>query len=201
MVEEYIRLRMNGSYKYFDRMSGSIDRKPVFLFVATRELEILAELIQIAGASHNLPEQGIVWVTTSVHAKSVVLSVENTGEKLTTVGVHACRGRFFAALNAYAPDHAGFGLGMAIFKSITQAHAGILTLTDTRVQLAKWHTGMSLTVLDASNPHEILRKLLREALGGWENPLLTRIRGISRKTDGILCGWEAGSLYGSFQKP
>ena len=32
---------------------------------------------------HNLPEQGTVWVTTSVHPKSVVLTVENTGEKLT----------------------------------------------------------------------------------------------------------------------
>ena len=41
---------------------------------------------------HNLPEQGTVWVTTSVHPKSVVLTVENTGEKLTPqLVVHACR--------------------------------------------------------------------------------------------------------------
>ena len=32
---------------------------------------------------HNLSEQGTVWVTTSVHPKTVVLTVENTGEKLT----------------------------------------------------------------------------------------------------------------------
>src|SRR5213075_1964064 len=32
---------------------------------------------------HNLPDQGTVWVTTSVHPKSAVLTVENTGEKLT----------------------------------------------------------------------------------------------------------------------
>src|SRR3954454_5335075 len=32
---------------------------------------------------HNLPEQGTVWVTTSAHPKTVVLTVENTGEKLT----------------------------------------------------------------------------------------------------------------------
>src|SRR5215218_3602920 len=32
---------------------------------------------------HNLPEQGTVWVTTTVHPKSVVLTVENTGETLT----------------------------------------------------------------------------------------------------------------------
>src|SRR5206468_3072586 len=32
---------------------------------------------------HNLPEQGTVWITTSVQPKSAVLTVENTGEKLT----------------------------------------------------------------------------------------------------------------------
>src|SRR5687768_198388 len=31
---------------------------------------------------HNLPEQGTVWVTTSVHPKTVMLTVENAGEKL-----------------------------------------------------------------------------------------------------------------------
>jgi two-component system sensor histidine kinase VanS len=39
---------------------------------------------------HNLPEQGTVLITTSVHSKSVVLEVENTGAKLTpSVGPHA----------------------------------------------------------------------------------------------------------------
>src|ERR671937_857242 len=32
---------------------------------------------------HNLPQHGTVWVTTSVHPESVVLTVENTGETLT----------------------------------------------------------------------------------------------------------------------
>src|SRR5438046_1919575 len=32
---------------------------------------------------HNVPERGTVWVTTSVEPKNVVLTVENTGEKLT----------------------------------------------------------------------------------------------------------------------
>src|SRR4029078_4817598 len=33
---------------------------------------------------HTLPEQGTVWVTTSVHPKSVLLTVENTGGMLTS---------------------------------------------------------------------------------------------------------------------
>src|SRR5437763_8153500 len=36
---------------------------------------------------HNLPEQGTVWVATSVHPKSAVLTVENTGAKLTSQSV------------------------------------------------------------------------------------------------------------------
>src|SRR3954447_8990071 len=32
---------------------------------------------------HNLPGQGTVWITTSVHSEGAALAVENTGEKLT----------------------------------------------------------------------------------------------------------------------
>ncbi|HWJ51759.1 MAG TPA: HAMP domain-containing sensor histidine kinase, partial [Propionibacteriaceae bacterium] len=36
---------------------------------------------------HNLPAQGTVWVTTSVHPKTVMLTVENAGEKLAPQSV------------------------------------------------------------------------------------------------------------------
>ena len=52
---------------------------------------------------HNLPEQGTVWVTTSAHPESVVLTVENTGEKLTPGLVATLASRFAAAPNASAP--------------------------------------------------------------------------------------------------
>src|SRR5438552_1377431 len=45
-------------------------------------LQMTTNLVQNA-IVHNLPEQRTVWVTTSVHPKRVVLTVENTGEKLT----------------------------------------------------------------------------------------------------------------------
>jgi two-component system sensor histidine kinase VanS len=78
---------------------------------------------------HNLPEQGTVWVTTSVRATSVVLAVENTGEKLTAQLVATLDEPFQRGSNRIRTDHAGVGLGLAIVKSITQAHDGILTLT------------------------------------------------------------------------
>jgi two-component system sensor histidine kinase VanS len=78
---------------------------------------------------HNLPEQGTVWVTTSVHPKSVVLTVENTGETLTPQLISTLVEPFLRGTERIRTDHAGVGLGLAIVKSITQAHDGTLTLT------------------------------------------------------------------------
>ena len=78
---------------------------------------------------HNLPEQGTVWVTTSVHPESVALTVENTGEKLTRQLVSTLAEPFRRGTGRIRTDHAGVGLGLAIARSITQAHGGTLTLT------------------------------------------------------------------------
>jgi two-component system sensor histidine kinase VanS len=78
---------------------------------------------------HNLPEDGTVWVTTSAHPKSVVLTVENTGEKLTPQVVATLAEPFLRGTERIRTDHAGDGLGLAIVKRITQAHDGTLTLT------------------------------------------------------------------------
>jgi two-component system sensor histidine kinase VanS len=78
---------------------------------------------------HNLPEQGTVWVTTSAHPRNVVLTVENTGEKLTPQLVSTLAEPFLRATNRIRTDHAGVGLGLAIVKSITEAHDGTLILT------------------------------------------------------------------------
>jgi two-component system sensor histidine kinase VanS len=78
---------------------------------------------------HNLPEHGTVWVTTSARPKSVELTVENTGEKLTPQLVATLVEPFRRGSERIRTDHAGVGLGLAIVKSITQAHDGTLTLT------------------------------------------------------------------------
>jgi two-component system sensor histidine kinase VanS len=78
---------------------------------------------------HNLRETGTVWVTTSAQPKSVVLTVENTGEQLTPQLVSTLAEPFQRASRRIRTDHAGVGLGLAIVKSITTAHDGSLTLT------------------------------------------------------------------------
>jgi two-component system, OmpR family, sensor histidine kinase VanS len=97
---------------------------------------------------HNLGGQGTVWVTTSVHPKSVVLTVENTGETLTPQLVSTLAEPFQRGSKRIRTDHAGVGLGLAIVKSITQAHDGTLTLTPRAAG------GLCVTVqLPAAPPH------------------------------------------------
>jgi two-component system, OmpR family, sensor histidine kinase VanS len=97
---------------------------------------------------HNLPEQGTVWVTTSVQPKSAVLTVENTGEKLSPPVVATLVEPFRRGTQRIRTDHAGVGLGLAIVNSITQAHDGTLTLTPRSAG------GLRVTVqLPAAPPH------------------------------------------------
>jgi two-component system sensor histidine kinase VanS len=91
-------------------------------------LQLTANLVHNA-IVHNLPEQGSVWVTTNVHPKGVMLTVENTGEKLTPHLVATLVEPFQRGTNRIRTVHAGVGLGLAIVKSITEAHDGTLTLT------------------------------------------------------------------------
>jgi two-component system, OmpR family, sensor histidine kinase VanS len=97
---------------------------------------------------HNLSEQGSVWVATSVHPKTVVLTVENTGETLTPQLASTLVEPFQRGNERIRTDHAGVGLGLAIVKSITQAHDGTLTLTPRSAG------GLRVTVqLPAAPPH------------------------------------------------
>ena len=75
---------------------------------------------------HNLTEDGTVWVTTSVHPKTVVLTVENAGAKLAPQLVSTIVEPFQRGTGRIRDGHAGVGLGLAIVKSIapgTRRHA------------------------------------------------------------------------------
>jgi len=78
---------------------------------------------------HNLPDEGAVLITTGVDTESAVLTVENTGAKLTPHLVATLAEPFQRGTQRIRTDHAGVGLGLAIVKSIAQAHDGTLTLS------------------------------------------------------------------------
>src|SRR6202022_723324 len=68
---------------------------------------------------HNLPEQGTVWVTPSVPPKRVVLTVENTGEKLTPQLVARLVEPFQRGTERIHTERAGFGLARAFAETVT----------------------------------------------------------------------------------
>ncbi len=91
-----------------------------------------------------------MWVTTGAHSTGAVLTVENTGEKLTSQLVSTLDEPFLRGSERIRTDHAGVGLGLAIGKSITQAHDGTLTLAPrpagglrVTVQLPGWQESTS----------------------------------------------------------
>ena len=77
---------------------------------------------------HNLPQDGAVWVTTSLHPRAVSLTVENTGERVKPQLASTLAEPFQRGTERIRTDQAGVGLGLAIVKSIAQAHDGTLTL-------------------------------------------------------------------------
>jgi two-component system sensor histidine kinase VanS len=128
MAEEATETLVSLAEKYGVTIETSGDVTPTIGSHALL-LQLTTNLVQNA-IVHNLPEHGAVWVTTSVHPKSVVLIVENTGEKLTPQLVATLAEPFLRGTKRIRTEHAGVGvgLGLAIVKSITQAHDGTLTL-------------------------------------------------------------------------
>ena len=90
-------------------------------------LQLVTNLVHNA-IVHNLPEVGTVWISTNVGATTAVLTVENTGELLPTQLVATLAEPFQRGTQRTHSDHAGVGLGLAIVRSIAQAHDGVLTL-------------------------------------------------------------------------
>src|SRR5262245_47953813 len=81
---------------------------------------------------HNLAEHGTVQVDTVVRSEFAMLTVENTGYKLTPQLVSTLTEPFQRGTERVRSDHAGVGLGLAIVKSITQAHEGTLAIVPRR---------------------------------------------------------------------
>lgn len=77
---------------------------------------------------HNLPEGGAVWVSSATEQGGASITVENTGELLNPALVATLVEPFQRGTARVRAGHAGVGLGLAIARSIAEAHDGTLTL-------------------------------------------------------------------------
>lgn len=110
-------------------------------------LQLVSNLLHNA-IVHNVPEHGTVDVITSARGDVVELVVENTGEQLTPARAATLVEPFQrGSERARTGDHAGVGLGLAIVRSIAEAHGGTLAL------MALPEGGLRVTVrLGAQHP-------------------------------------------------
>jgi len=91
-------------------------------------LQLMSNLVHNA-IVHNLAHDGTVWASTSVRAGRAEVIVENTGAQLAPELVATLTEPFRRGTERIHSDQPGLGLGLAIAKSIVQAHDGTLTLT------------------------------------------------------------------------
>jgi two-component system, OmpR family, sensor histidine kinase VanS len=126
LVEEAVETLLPLAEKRGVTIDTSGDIAPAFGSQALL-LQMTTNLVHNA-IVHNLPEQGTVWVTTSVRPETVVLTVENSGAKLSPQLVSTITEPFQRGSERIRNDHAGVGLGLAIVKSIIQVHDGSLTI-------------------------------------------------------------------------
>jgi two-component system sensor histidine kinase VanS len=91
-------------------------------------LQLVTNLVHNAIVHNNLAGGGRVWVSTDTRPGRVVLTVENTGERLSPQLVPTLVEPFQRGSRRVRTHHAGVGLGLAIVKSIADAHDGTLTL-------------------------------------------------------------------------
>jgi two-component system sensor histidine kinase VanS len=78
---------------------------------------------------HNLPQHGLVRVSTAASPGGVALTAENTGARLSPQVVATLAEPFVRGARRTRTDHPGVGLGLAIVERIARAHDGTLTLT------------------------------------------------------------------------
>lgn len=103
---------------------------------------------------HNLEEGASVKVSTRSAPDGMVLTVENTGEPLAPQLVTTLTEPFQRGPGRIRRGHAGVGLGLAIAKSICQAHDGALTLAPGATGGLRVDVRLPLASAPSVGPHQ-----------------------------------------------
>jgi two-component system sensor histidine kinase VanS len=103
--------------------------EPAHTFGSSALLQQLTTNLVHNAIVHNLPSDGWVLLRTTATPGVVTLIVENTGARLDPLLVATLIEPFHRGTQRVRGDHAGVGLGLAIVRSITEAHQGRLELS------------------------------------------------------------------------
>lgn len=90
-------------------------------------LQVITNLVHNA-IVHNATEDGTIWITTGVRGSSVFVGVESTGDTVSPELVATLTEPFQRGNERINRNQEGVGLGLAIVRSIVQAHDGTLRI-------------------------------------------------------------------------
>jgi signal transduction histidine kinase len=82
----------------------------------------------LENAVRHTPPEGTVTVSARVDARSVTVTVTDTGEGIAPEHLPHLGERFYRVDAARSAGTGGTGLGLAICRSITEAHGGRMTI-------------------------------------------------------------------------
>lgn len=105
----------------------------IFLQGASSQLQQLFAIL-LDNAVKYAGERGKVWVTLARQEGKCVLSVKNTGEPIPEESLAHVFDRFYRVDAARAREHGGYGLGLAIARSIAEGHGGRITAESSRAE-------------------------------------------------------------------
>jgi signal transduction histidine kinase len=83
---------------------------------------------KLENAARHTPPQGMVTLSATVDAMSVTVTVTDTGEGIAPEHLPHLGERFYRVDAARSASTGGNGLGLAICRSITEAHGGRMTI-------------------------------------------------------------------------
>jgi signal transduction histidine kinase len=97
-----------------------------------------AIIILIDNAIKNAAEQGIIRVSLSTTGNRKTISVYNTGEGIADTEREKIFERFYRSDNSRSRDTGGYGLGLAIAKTIMETHHGKILVTSEKGSFAEF---------------------------------------------------------------
>ncbi|MDF2545987.1 MAG: Integral rane sensor signal transduction histidine kinase [Anaerosolibacter sp.] len=131
LTMEAVFFESNVSLKY--------DIEPHLMIHGNREQIQQAAMILLDNAIKYTNPKGIIDISLKKHHKHIVLSVSNTGEGISLEHIHRVFDRFYRPDKSRVRQTGGYGLGLAIAKTIINQHNGKISVKSIPNDITTFH--------------------------------------------------------------
>lgn len=130
LVDEVIQEALRHVNRKKEEHIISVENENEFLLAQMDSRLIVQVIINIVdNAIKYTPIGSNIWIKTYRRDQQAVISIEDDGPGITDEGKHVFE-MFYTGVNKVADSHRSLGLGLALCKSIVNAHGGEITVYD-----------------------------------------------------------------------